>query len=62
VGDIVTVIRHADPTDKAKVYQQLGLRLTFDPQSRTVRTAVDLGTDRGAMVGVRGPTRGIFTP
>jgi hypothetical protein len=51
------VIRQADPTDKAKIYRQLGLRLTYDPETRTVRTAVNLGTHRGAMVGVRGSTQ-----
>ncbi|MFF0372102.1 recombinase family protein [Micromonospora sp. NPDC005087] len=56
LGDIVTVLRDADPTDKAEVYQQLGLRLTYQPETQTVRAAVDLSAHRGAMVCVRGAT------
>ncbi|MGW3610661.1 hypothetical protein ACWD6N_12335, partial [Micromonospora sp. NPDC005163] len=56
LGDIATVLRDADPTDKAEVYQQLGLRLTYQPETQTVRAAVDLSAHRGAMVCVRGAT------
>ncbi|MEV4824626.1 hypothetical protein [Micromonospora sp. NPDC049274] len=31
LGNIVTVLRDADPTDKAEVCRQLGLRLTYHP-------------------------------
>ncbi|MEV6370177.1 hypothetical protein AB0L86_25170 [Micromonospora musae] len=54
LGDIATVLRDADPADKAKVYRQLGLRLTYQPKTRTVRAAVDLSTHRWVMVCVRG--------
>jgi hypothetical protein len=31
IADKMTVLRHADPADKAALYAQLGLRLTYDP-------------------------------
>ena len=37
LGDIATVLRGADPADKAEVYRQLGLRLTYQPEQRLVR-------------------------
>lgn len=37
LGDIVTVLNHADPADKAEVYRQLGLRLIYHPDTKTVR-------------------------
>ena len=57
LGDIVTVLRDADPADKAEVYRQLGLRLTYQPETQTVRAAVDLSAHRGVMVCVRGGGR-----
>lgn len=54
LGDIVTVLHDADPTDKAEVYRQLGLRLTYHPDTQTVRAEADLGAHRGVMVRVRG--------
>ncbi|WP_406079026.1 hypothetical protein [Micromonospora sp. NBC_00858] len=56
LGDIATVRRDADPTDKAEVYQRLGLRLTYQPETQTVRAAVNLSAHRGVMVRVRGGT------
>ncbi|WP_255509146.1 hypothetical protein [Micromonospora sp. A202] len=56
LGDIAAVLRDADPTDKAEVYRQLGLRLIYQPETQTVRAAVDLSAHRGAMVCVRGGT------
>lgn len=34
LGDIIGVLREADPADRAEVYQQLGLRLTYTPESK----------------------------
>ena len=31
LGDLMTVLSEADPADKAEVYGQLGLTLTYDP-------------------------------
>ncbi|MFD6263240.1 hypothetical protein ACFWFK_19115 [Micromonospora chalcea] len=56
LGDITTVLRDADPADKAEVYRQLGLRLNYQPETRTVRAEVDLNAHRGVMVRVRGGT------
>jgi site-specific DNA recombinase len=36
LGDIMATLKRADPADKAEVYAQLGLRLTFDPERRVV--------------------------
>ncbi|MEU8157155.1 hypothetical protein AB0B94_26150 [Micromonospora sp. NPDC048986] len=56
LGDIVAVLRDADPDDKAEVYRQLGLRLVYQTETQTVRAAVDLSAHRGVMVRVRGGT------
>ncbi|MFI7608293.1 hypothetical protein ACIBTV_24535 [Micromonospora sp. NPDC049366] len=56
LGDITTVLRYADPADKAEVYRQLGLRLNYQPEMQTVRAEVDLSAHRGAIVCVRGGT------
>jgi site-specific DNA recombinase len=56
LGDIVTVLRDADPVNKAEVYRQLGLRLTYQPETQTVRAEVELNAHRGVMVRVRGGT------
>jgi site-specific DNA recombinase len=42
LGDIRTVIADADPDDKARVYQQLGLKLTYQPGKRTTRAEMIL--------------------
>ncbi|WP_446215763.1 hypothetical protein [Micromonospora sp. IBHARD004] len=62
LGDIATVLRDADPDDKAEIYRQLGLRLTYQPETQTVRAAVDRTAHRGAMVRVQGATRTIAPP
>ncbi|WP_147457474.1 hypothetical protein [Micromonospora sp. CV4] len=56
LGDITTVLRDADPADEAEAYQQLGLRLTYQTETQTVRAVVDLSAHRGVMVCVRGGT------
>ena len=56
LGDIVAVLRQADPTDKAEVYRQLNLTLKYHPETETVRARIELGAHRGAMVCVRGGT------
>ena len=35
-GDLVKVIRKADPGDKADLYQELGLKMTYYPQKQLV--------------------------
>ncbi len=36
LGGLLSVLRSADPADKAEVYRQLGLRLTYDHETQTV--------------------------
>ncbi|MEW2386496.1 hypothetical protein AB0873_31205 [Micromonospora sp. NPDC047707] len=36
-GDITAALGEADPADRAEVYRQLGLRLTYHPQQQKVR-------------------------
>ncbi|MET8329701.1 zinc ribbon domain-containing protein [Streptomyces sp. NPDC005181] len=69
ISDLASVIRQADPVDKAEIYRQVGLRLTFAPGQTTVRVEIHLEPhhqkndktpplqrSRGVMVGVRGGT------
>src|SRR6266511_2380455 len=56
LGDIVAVLAEADPADKAEVYRQLGLRLTYHPDTQKVYAQADLGVHRWEMVRVRGGT------
>jgi site-specific DNA recombinase len=61
LGDIVATLSEADPADKAEVYRQLGLRLTYHPETQTVHAEANLNAHRWGIERVRGPTRGIFT-
>jgi hypothetical protein len=36
LGDLTTVLKEADPMDKAEIYQQLGLTLTYQPANKLV--------------------------
>ena len=56
LGDIVDALRDAEPEHKLDVYRNLGLRLTYDPETRTVLADIDLATHRWASVRVRGST------
>jgi hypothetical protein len=58
LGDIVTALTAADPADKAEVYKQLGLRLTYHPESQTVSAQATLG---GSPWGIRPCPRGDTT-
>ena len=42
LSDLLAVLREADPADKAEIYTQLGLRLTYHPADQTVRTEVQI--------------------
>jgi site-specific DNA recombinase len=42
LADLLTVLRDADPADKAEIYSQLGLRLTYQPAGQIVRTEVNV--------------------
>jgi site-specific DNA recombinase len=57
LGDIIDVLREADFADRAEVYQQLGLRLTYDPDERKVRVQSQPAAHPcGESVRVRGGT------
>ncbi len=45
ITDLMNVLRHADPADKAELYARLGLRLTYNPNAspRTVSARAELG-------------------
>jgi site-specific DNA recombinase len=42
IDDALSVLRDPDPADKAEVYRQLGLRLTYHPETRTVAAQAHL--------------------
>lgn len=37
LGDVIQVLKDADPADKAEVYSRLGLTLTYHPQDKRVK-------------------------
>jgi site-specific DNA recombinase len=53
LGDMVTVLHDAEPEHKYEVYRNLGLRLTYHPETKTVRADVDLAAHRWDSVCVR---------
>jgi hypothetical protein len=55
LGNIADALATADPDAKAEAYRALGMVLTYDPQSRSVRIKIDLDADRWDSVCVRGP-------
>ncbi len=58
LGDIITALADADPTDRAEVYQQLGLRLTYHPDQQKVRVQAQPDADPyGELVCVRRSTQ-----
>jgi site-specific DNA recombinase len=59
LGDLVAVLREADSADKAELYRQLGIRLTYHPGNNQVRAEARLDPHYGEMVSVRGGRRPI---
>jgi hypothetical protein len=57
LGDMIAVLKEAEPEHKLQVYRSLGLHLTYDPDRQTVRAKIDLGSHRWDSVCVRGSTR-----
>ncbi|GAA1798447.1 hypothetical protein GCM10009835_15790 [Planosporangium flavigriseum] len=43
IADAIAVLREADPADKAKLYRQLGVRLTYHPETQTVSVQAHVG-------------------
>jgi hypothetical protein len=58
---MITALRDAEPEHKLEVYRNLGLHLTYNPDTRTVRAEIDLAAHRWDSVRVRGPTLRITT-
>jgi hypothetical protein len=46
LGDVGEVLRSAELADKAALYRDLGLNLTFNPTAQTVYVRADLGKER----------------
>lgn len=42
LGDLVSALRNAEPEHKLEVYRSLGLHLTYQPETQTVRADIDL--------------------
>jgi DNA invertase Pin-like site-specific DNA recombinase len=57
LGSMRTVIQAADPAEKARVYSQLGLRLTYQPEKHEIRAQINLDPD---ISGVIGRVRGVY--
>ncbi len=55
LADIARVLHDADPDDKAEVFRQLGLRLTYNPGERLVKATID-PAPHWQIDGVRGGT------
>jgi len=54
LGGLMRTLQNASPTDRAAVYAQLGLRLTYEPRSNQVRAEVDLARGPGGVGGGNG--------
>jgi hypothetical protein len=55
LADIARVLTDADPDDKAEIFRQLGLKLTYHPGRRIVDAEIE-PAPRGFFDGVRGPS------
>ena len=54
VGDLTTALAEADPTDRAEVYQQLRLKITYHPEDQKIRVqAQPVADSYGELVRVR---------
>ena len=57
LGGLAVTLHDADPDDKSEVYQQLGLKLTYQPGKKVVRGAISLEAPGHCFFdGVRGGT------
>ncbi|MGE5829613.1 MAG: hypothetical protein ACM30G_14830 [Micromonosporaceae bacterium] len=57
LGNLVDALRMAHPDHKHEVYRSLGLQLTYQPETQTVRARIDLGPHRWVFARVGGATR-----
>jgi hypothetical protein len=51
LGDLVAVLRTAEPKKKAELYGELGLNLTYEPNGRRVLVEADLSRVHMVRVG-----------
>jgi len=56
VGDVVTLLRHADADERREFYQELGLRLAYQRLSEQEKIRASLGVESSR---VGGPTRNL---
>jgi len=59
-AELAEVVRDADPDDKAEVFCQLALKLTYHPRSQLVEAQVPIPR-HWQIASVRGPTRTLTT-
>jgi site-specific DNA recombinase len=59
-AEIATVLQDADPDDKAEIFRQLGLKLTYHPGRRLVEAEIKAPA-HWYSESVRGPTRTLRT-
>ncbi|MGH3170680.1 MAG: hypothetical protein ACRDN0_33010 [Trebonia sp.] len=55
LADIARVLAEADPADKAEIFRQMGLKLTYQPGRQVVEAEVRM-PDHWQIDGVRGPS------
>ncbi|MEV4709309.1 recombinase zinc beta ribbon domain-containing protein [Actinoplanes sp. NPDC049316] len=51
LGSLLTVLRGADPRDKAELYSRIGLRMTYKPGPKTLKAEI-VSTDLGRVLNV----------
>jgi hypothetical protein len=51
LGDMITVLADAEPEQRAKLYEALGLRLTWHPQDKKVLVEAQLARVPAGRVG-----------
>ncbi|TDD83200.1 hypothetical protein [Actinomadura rubrisoli] len=58
VDDLRAVIPDADPMEKEKLYEQLGLKMVYRPEREEVRVEINFNPDPDGYRGVTGGVRG----
>jgi len=58
LADIARVLHEADPADKAEIFRQLCLKLTYHPGQRLIQATIE-PAQYGFFESVRGPTQPI---
>lgn len=61
LGGLIKILQNASPSDRAAVYQELGVKLSYDPTANQVRATADLARV-GRGVGGASSTRGTRAP